>query len=124
MLNHSRLISNKQNKVYLKHWTTVRRAFFDFGIVLGTFSKHRFIVIHVSDEDNYDRGTGMYGRRTVDTTSAIVHSSNVQLIFISFQRYRFRVQTDHTGNLFYDKLTGRCAASNEPKSETRNEEKN
>lgn len=70
--------------IYLKHWTTIGRTFFDFRIVLGAFPKHRFIVIYVSDEDNYDRGAGMYGSRTVHTTSAIVHGGYVQLIFISF----------------------------------------
>lgn len=59
----------------------------------------------------------MYGCRTVYATGAVVHRGNVQLVLVPFKRYGLRVQTDHAGDLFDDKLSGRRATTDEPESE-------
>lgn len=63
----------------------------------------------------------MDGCTTVYATGAVVYRGNVQLILVPFERYGLWVQTDHTGDLFDDELSGRRAAAD--KSESENDSK-
>lgn len=95
---------------------SITSSFRNFRRVFTTIFENWFIIVHIGNKYDHDGGTGVNRIFAIQTTRSVINGGYIQFIFVAFQLYRLRMQTNYTGDLFDNKLPRGRAATDKPES--------